>query len=118
MPHDYLNISDSLYYPGFLVIETSFFEKYRAYGKGLTNKRVKNVEIPSTFEEKTIAEVGCASFGFKMLGERAFRDCTSLKEVRFEKGSELEKIEYSAFLKCTSLTKIDIPETPMRRDFR
>ena len=118
MPHAYLSFSNSAYYSGFLVVGTY---SYNSDGNGLTNKNIKNVEIPSTFEGKTIAEVGyCAFYGtnieaifipktIKMLGNGAFYDCKNLKEVRFEKGSELEKMDYNIFKYCYALTKIDIP---------
>ena len=122
MPHAYLNFSDSTNYPGFLVVGTSSNIGSGNFGNGLTNKNVKIVEIPSTFEEKTIAEVGEHAFRgtniesifipktIKMLGN-SFFDLKSLKEVRFEEGSELEKMGRNTFYGCSALTKIDIPST-------
>ena len=120
MSHPYLSFSDSSTYSGFLVVGTS---KSTGWGNGLTNSSVKIVEIPSTFEGKTIAEVGYLAFGFtgiesifipktiKMLGNGAFYGCSSLKEVRFEKGNKLEKMDENVFASCSSLTRIDIPQT-------
>ena len=80
-------------------------------------------EISSTFGGKTVVELGWLSFGttniesvfipktIKMLGNAAFYGCNYLKEVRFEKEIELEKIDYNAFKFCYALTKIDIPPT-------
>ena len=123
MSHAYLSFSDSTYYSGFLVVGTSSSPGSSNFGNGLADKSVKNVEIPSTFGEKTVAELGYCSFGrtniesvfipktIKMLGNAAFYGCNYLKEVRFEKGIELEKIDYNAFIECYALTKIDIPPT-------
>ena len=43
------------------------------------------------------------------IGWIAFRNCTSLQTVTFEKGSQLKTIESSVFSGCTSLTSIEIP---------
>ena len=115
MTHPYLRFSNSINYNGFLSIGTG------SSGDGLTNENTKVVEIPSSFEGKTITDTFYCAFQnrgiefvfipytLKMLGDNTFYHCTSLKEVRFEEGSKLEKIDYNAFSGCSSLTKIDIP---------
>ena len=70
MPHPYLSFSDSIYYPGFLVVGTS---SYSTEGNALTNENVKNIEIPSSFEGKTIAEIGAAAFFEQILNLFSFR---------------------------------------------
>ena len=52
------------------------------------------IEIPASVEE---------------IRGYAFKDCTSLQTVTFEKGSKLKMIEGSLFSDCTSLTSIEIP---------
>ena len=54
MSHAYLSFSDSTYYSGFLVVGTSSHPGSTKYGNGLTDKSVKNVEIPSTFGGKLL----------------------------------------------------------------
>ena len=45
------------------------------------------------------------------LQQNAFRDCTGLKEVTFDKGSSLETITAEAFKGCTSLEEISLPDS-------
>ena len=58
------------------------------------SKGLETVEIPKSVE----------SIGFD-----AFRSCENLKEVRFAEGSELKKIDESAFDGCVSLEEITLP---------
>ncbi len=44
------------------------------------------------------------------IGRNAFRECTSLKSVSFEMGSQLETIGEYAFENCKSITSILLPE--------
>ena len=60
----------------------------------LESKGLETVEIPKSVE----------SIGFD-----AFRSCENLKEVRFAEGSELKKIDESAFDGCVSLEEITLP---------
>ena len=118
MPHDYLSFSNSTNYPGFLVVGTS---EFTSNCNGLTDTSVKNVRIPSIFEGKIIAEIGHGAFvgariesvfipkTVRLLGESSFNYCNVLKIVKFEKGSELEKIERNSFYQNWALAKIDIP---------
>ena len=46
----------------------------------------------------------------KVLGDRAFSECRCLREVIFEPGSKLERIEACCFDRC-NLTKIVLPES-------
>lgn len=47
--------------------------------------------------------------GTKVIGDKAFYNCTSLTSVIFEGESNLESIGERAFYKCNSLTNIEIP---------
>lgn len=58
------------------------------------SKGLETVEIPKSVE----------SIGFG-----SFRSCENLKEVRFAEGSELKKIDESAFDGCVSLEEITLP---------
>lgn len=55
---------------------------------------MKEVTVPGTVKE---------------VGQAAFLECTELKEVCFEKG--VEKLGLDLFEGCTSLEKVEIPET-------
>jgi hypothetical protein len=120
MQHPYLSFSNSATYSGCLVVGTSNIVRD---DNGRTNKSVLVIEIPSTFDGKSVVEIGYTSFahsnitsifiskGIKYLNNGAFYGCYYLTEVRFEEESALEKIDYNVFYKCTSLTKINIPKT-------
>ena len=58
------------------------------------SKGLETVEIPKSVE---------------YIGFDAFRSCENLKEVRFAEGSELKKIDESAFDGCVSLEEITLP---------
>ena len=58
------------------------------------SKGLETVEIPKSVE---------------YIGFGAFRSCEKLKEVRFVEGSELKKIDESAFDGCVSLEEITLP---------
>ena len=45
------------------------------------------------------------------IGEEAFKNITTLKEVSFAGSSSLETIEKNAFVACSALLKVEIPET-------
>ena len=116
MPHPYLKLSDSEKYEGKLLVGTSA-TLYTSPG----NKSIKVVEIPSKFDGKEVAELGYRSFyGTEITSvfipktilciyDDAFKSCTKLSEVRFEKGSKLTSLGKRVFYYCTSLKKIDFP---------
>ena len=58
------------------------------------SKGLETVEIPKSVE---------------YIGFGTFRSCENLKEVRFAEGSELKKIDESAFDCCVSLEEITLP---------
>ena len=45
------------------------------------------------------------------IGSHAFDNCQDLKEVVFQKGSRLEKVDGYSFYKCVSLSKIELPNS-------
>ncbi len=47
----------------------------------------------------------------EMIGESAFRGCTSLESVIFPEYGKLESMQQNAFRDCSSLKAIDIPDT-------
>ena len=116
--HPYLNFSNSEYTNG-KVIGTS---KYIADGNGLTNKNIKIIQIPPVFDDDIIVEVGWKAFRFtqitsvfiskniRYINWGAF-ESTPLVDVRFEKGSKLERVDSAAFYNCLSLTRIDFPSS-------
>ena len=119
MSHPYLLLSESTTYAGKLLVGES--ETSGDDGCGLTNKSIKIVEIPSFFNEKEIVQIGyyalvggifTSIFIPKTIVEicrGALEMCYSLKEVRFEKGSKLQKLGILVFWRCTALRKIDFP---------
>ena len=64
------------------------------YGAFMDCTALTSIEIPASVET---------------IGNYAFKNCTSLKTVTFEKGSKLKMIQYNTFRDCTSLTTIEIP---------
>ena len=116
--HPYLNFSDSTYATG-KVVGTSDFVKI---GNGLTKTNIKIVQIPPVFDDELVVEIGTRSLqntqityvfvskNIRYINWGAF-ESTPLVEIRFEKGSKLEKINVAAFYNCKSLTKIDFPSS-------
>ena len=45
------------------------------------------------------------------IGSHAFDKCKSLKEVIFQEGSRLEKVESFAFYECVNLSTIELPNS-------
>ena len=106
-------------YPGKLVVGKT--ARAQPYSDGLTNKSVKVVEIPSTFNGIEVAEIGHLSFyqleitavfipkTVLRICQEAFSWCKNLNEVRFEEGSKLQILDYYSFWFCYALKRIDFP---------
>ena len=84
-------------------IEGGYYDKTTdCYGAFSDCTSLTSIEIPASVET---------------IGSTAFKRCTALTTVTFEKGSQLKTIEggdvfsdyYGAFSDCTSLTSIEIP---------
>ena len=124
MLHTYLDLRESVTYPGKLVVGTTDYPV--PSGNGLINKSVKIVEIPQTFNGTEIAEIGYQSFDSLEITsvfipktvlhicQEAFSGCAQLTDVRFEEGSKLQQLDYFVFNWCTSLKKIDFPASVTR----
>ena len=119
MAHPYLKLTFSDTYSGRYVVGKT--AQAQPWGDGLTNESVKVVEIPSSFSGIEIAEIGNLAFYLSEITSvfipktilnicrGAFNGCRKLTEVRFEKGSMLQRLNYNVFYYCTSLKKIDFP---------
>ena len=102
MPHKYLRFSDSSY--GGKCVGTGTSE----LGNALTDPTVTTIQIPRTFASKNVVEIGKKAFWdtniinvfipstVLYISANAFYYCVSLKEVRFEKGSKLKKLDKGA----------------------
>ena len=118
MSHPYLFFSNSTTYARKLVVGTS---SYTTNSNGITNKDIKIIEIPFSFNGTEVAELGPSSLRslkitsvfipktIRRIGQEAFNSCQFLTEVRFEKGSKLQYLGLWVFHYCTSLKKIDFP---------
>ena len=116
--HPYLNFSISSSYPHKLVVGTS---GYCDIANGLLDKNVKNVENPPYFNGIEVVEIGYRCFWLdniesvfipktiRLIKYAAFANCYKLVDFRFEKGSELQKLETHVFWLCRVLKKIDFP---------
>ena len=121
MQHPYLLLSDSEKYEGKLLVGEKYNSDSSSLGCGLTDKNVKIVNIPSTFNGKEITEIGAWAFKLTNITSvfipktvlciyrSAFEACRKLSEVRFEEGSKLESFGECVFYYCRSLKKIDFP---------
>ena len=117
--HPYLSFSESYEYEG-LTVGTS---NSVTQGNGLRDKRVTDVVIPNNFQGKKVVEVGLQAFdstditsvfipkSILYLNWGAFGNCQRLKEVIFEEGSNLQRCNNVVFWGCSSLEKLDFPET-------
>ena len=116
--HPYLYFSDSSNAYG-KVVGTS---KNTGNGNGLKNKNIRIVQIPPVFDDDIVVEIGYYAFRWTkitsifipktvlIISWGAF-ESTPLSEVRFEKGSRLEKISWAVFFQCHSLKRIDFPSS-------
>jgi hypothetical protein len=119
MTHPYLLLSDSTNYPGKLLVGQSATSG--SYGCGLTDKNVKVIEFPSTFNGKEVVELGWYSFfrtgitsvfipkTIYCIYQSTFEQCSDLSDVRFEEGSRVWKFGLYIFWRCYALKKIDFP---------
>ncbi len=80
------------------------------------------MEIPSALHGVPVVEIGKEAFlglhslksvaipdSVEVVGERAFKDCDGLNELRLGRG--IKKIEKEAFRWCKSLTSVAIPDS-------
>lgn len=116
MKHAYLNIGDSTYKTGYKAVGIS-----TSSGNALNNTSVTEIQIPSSFDSKTIIEIRESAFRdtqitkifipktILFIGQYSFGSCHELSEVRFEEESRLEKIGQKCFSGCQKLEKIDLP---------
>ena len=121
MSHPYLEFSRSSNFPGKLAVGST--SSPFVYGNALTNKDIKVVEIPSSFNRTRIVEIAPQSLrstnitsvfipkSIISIGTEAFNACKYLVDVRFEKGSNLKTIGAWTFHCCESLKKIDFPSS-------
>ena len=111
-PRNYLYFSDSTYAEGKVVGTSADI----THGNGLTNSNVKEVQIPSSIDNKNIIEIGYNAFcktkiisvfipkTVLYLNRGALQTCSELQEIRFEEGSKLEKIGYECFYACSTIS--------------
>ena len=116
--HPYLNFNVSTYAKGKVVGTSS----EKTYGNGLSKRDVRIVQIPLTFDNEEIVEIGWYSFrntnveyvfvsrNVRFINWGAFEKAP-LREIRFEKGSKLENVNGAAFYNCHNLEKIDFPSS-------
>ena len=95
----YLLFNDASYYPGKVV------GKSGSSFQALSDSTITNIEIPPKYSDQDVTEIGYLAFDktqiisffipktIKLIGNCAFCATSKLKEVKFEKGSNLEKIE-------------------------
>ena len=120
MTHSYLLLTNSPNYEGKLLIGTSA-TSFNTHGEGLTDKSIRDVKIPSSFDGKEIAEIGFRAFSNTNINSvfipktiiaiynSAFAGCYYLIDVKFEEGSILKKLDSDVFYSCISIKKIDFP---------
>lgn len=108
--HPYLNFADTTY---------SSITGKKCTGR--SDSSVNIISIPSKFDEVNVIELGPSSFSrtniisvfipktVLYINKEAFRYCNNLKEVRFEKGSCLERINIVAFAQSPLIEKLDLP---------
>lgn len=101
------------------VLDLSMTDMPVMYDRGLAfydqpNTTLRRVVLPSTvmaIEDAAFANClvleSIDTENARSLGKWAFESCSALRDVRL--GDKLVSIDNSAFMKCTSLTQIDIP---------
>ena len=114
--HDYLIIGDSAYKTGCKVIGSSTKAVF-----ALKDASILEIQIPSYFDGASVVEIGnnafeCAKITkvfipktILYLNSECFDYCYYLTEVRFERGSKLEKLGSFCFYDCKKLEKLDLP---------
>ncbi len=110
----------------YVVAENSDFEFEVSDGyaeiKSLTNPDLTSVYIPSFYGTTPVRSISSAVFNGKSnitevimsdtietIGQRAFRNCSSLSFVKFGHGSLLKSLGSRSFSGCTNLTEIILP---------
>ena len=104
----------------YLSFEESTYTKGKCVAK-LIDASVTDIKIPSSYEGINVVEIRGCSLWFtpiekifiprtvRYIGDCVFRNCSKLREVTFEAGSELEKLGCDVFQYDYLLTSIDIP---------
>lgn len=91
-----------------------FFNAYRlktiSLPEGLESIGERAFYYVGTNADSKLTEITLPA-SLKTINNKAFINCNKLERVIFSNSSVLEKIDYSAFENCTSLTSISIPES-------
>ena len=81
-----------------------------------------HIIVPSEYNGKPVKAIGRVAFygspltavtipgSIEILGDRAFGECESLKDVIFEENSRLKRVEDGAFSGCESIISLALPE--------
>ena len=125
-PEDPEDPEDPEYYSkGFTIYELmdSAGNLIDAYAVGNYEGKDTEVIIPSTWKEKPVIKILDNTFegndkitkvtipaSVQVIGKKAFAECTKLKTVVVNEGSELKEIGEEAFLLCSSMKNFAIPE--------
>ena len=91
------------------------------YGNGLKNKDAKEIIIPEKYLGSKVIEIGVGSFYgtniesvfvsryIKSILDRAFHNCTCLKNITFDSNSELESLGSSIIASGSLIESINLP---------
>ena len=125
-PEDPVNPEDPEYYSkGFTIYELVDAAGNLIDGYAVGNYEGKDTEVivPSTWKEKPVIKILDSTFerndkitkvtipaSVQVIGKKAFAECTKLKTVVFNEGSELKEIGEEAFLLCSVMKNFAIPE--------
>lgn len=93
------------------------------YAVGKYEGNDTEVIIPSTWKEKPIIKISNSTFegndkitkvtipaSVQIIGKNAFAECTKLESVVFKANSELQEISEKAFLACSAIKSLELPE--------
>ena len=92
-------------------------------GNALLDKNIRNVIIPSVYNQKFVREIGDRAFQYtnitsafvpysiRVLRRGCLNGCSFLRKIIFEKNSQLTTILEAAFSGSVAIRKIDIPST-------